>query len=116
MVGSMKLFAAALTLLVFGGASTWLVFEEGFFGFLHVAARERWALQILCDLAIALVLFTPVMVRDARARGIAAWPFVIMTIVLGSIGLLAYFVVRELKARGQPAGPALSLGRPSASA
>ena len=40
----------------------------------------------------------------------------IMTIVLGSIGLLTYFVVRELKARGQPAGPPLTLGRASSSA
>lgn len=99
----MKLILATLTLAVFGGLSTWLVFEEGYFGFITLAARERWALQMLVDLAIALFLFTPVMVRDARSRGIVAWPFVVSTILLGSIGPLAYYVVREWRARGEPA-------------
>ncbi len=98
----MKLILAAVTLAVFGGFSAWLVLEEGYFGFVTLAAREGWALQMLIDLAIALFLFTPVMVRDARARGIVAWPFVVATIALGSIGALLYYVVRELKARGQP--------------
>jgi len=34
------------------------------------------------------------MIRDARPRKITTWPFIVMTFVVGSIGLLAYMVWR----------------------
>ena len=61
--------------------------------------RERWGLQVLVDLTIALVLLMPHLIRDARARGIPAWPFVVATVFLGSMGPLAYAVVRGWRAR-----------------
>jgi hypothetical protein len=39
------------------------------------------------------------MVRDASARGLNAWPFVLVTLVAGSFGPLFYLVVRERRAR-----------------
>jgi hypothetical protein len=36
--------------------------------------------------------------RDARARGLKAWPWFIAMATLGSIGLLGYFVYRDLAA------------------
>ena len=86
-------------LVIFGSASIWLCFEEGYFGFIHLALRERWGLQVLVDLTIALVLLMPHLIRDARARGIPAWPFVVTTVFLGSMGPLAYAVVRGWRAR-----------------
>jgi hypothetical protein len=49
---------------------------------------------MLLDLVIALTIAVGWMRGDARRRRIAIWPFVIATILLGSIGILAYCVRR----------------------
>jgi hypothetical protein len=85
---------AALVLAAFGAFSVWVVATDGFTAFLSLAAREPWALQMLLDLAIACSFAIGWMVRDAKKRGIAAAPFVVMTILLGSIGVLVYVVRR----------------------
>jgi hypothetical protein len=87
---------AALLLAVFGAFSMWVVGTQGYFGFIELAGRERWALQMLIDLVIALSFAVGWMVTDARKRGIASWPYVVVTVVLGSIGVLAYCVRRAL--------------------
>jgi hypothetical protein len=38
------------------------------------------------------------MVADGRARHLNAWPFVAVTLVAGSFGILGYLIVRELRA------------------
>jgi hypothetical protein len=44
------------------------------------------------------------MAADARQRGLPAWPFIAMTVVMGSFGPLTYLVVREVWApAGRPA-------------
>ncbi len=70
---------------------------HGYTGFLTLALREPWAMQMLIDLVIALFLFLVWAYRDARARGLTYWPFAIATLLLGSVGALAYLVVREVK-------------------
>jgi hypothetical protein len=85
---------AALVLAGFGAFSIWVVATQGYFGFLDVAGRERWGLQMLLDLVIALSVAIGWMRGDARQRGIAIWPYVIATVLLGSIGVLAYCVRR----------------------
>ena len=44
--------------------------SHGYTGFLTLALREPWAMQMLIDLVIALLLFLVWARRDARARGI----------------------------------------------
>lgn len=85
---------AALVLAGFGAFSIWVVATQGYFGFLDVAGRERWGLQMLLDLVIALSVAIGWMRGDARKRDIAIWPYVIATVLLGSIGVLAYCVRR----------------------
>jgi hypothetical protein len=85
---------AALVLAGFGAFSIWVVATQGYFGFLELAGRERWGLQMLLDLVIALSVAVGWMRGDARKRGIAIWPYVIATVLLGSIGVLAYCVRR----------------------
>ena len=86
---------AALALAVFGAFSCWVVATQGYFGFIRLADREPWALQMLIDLVIASSFAVTWMVRDARKRGIASWPFVVATLLLGTIGVLAYCVRRS---------------------
>lgn len=90
-------FAAVVTLLLgFSAYSITVVAAHGYTGFLDVAAREPWAMQMLLDLVIALSIFTGWMVRDARVRGITAWPYVLAIVTLGSIGAIAYLVHRRI--------------------
>jgi hypothetical protein len=80
-----------------------VVFQNGYTGFIDLALAEPWAMQMLTDLAIALFLFSVVLVRDARALGITPWPYLVAILFLGSIGALAYVVHREAKVRLRPA-------------
>jgi len=92
-----KLLLALVVLAGFGAYSVWVVAGHGYTGFLALAVREPWAMQMLLDLVIACSFAIGWMVHDARKHGIATWPYVIMIVLLGSIGLLAYVVRRELR-------------------
>ena len=83
-----------VVLFPFLAFSVWVALVAGPVGFLSLAAREPWGLQMLLDLAIALFFVTGWMITDARRKHITVWPFVAMTIALGSIGPLSYLLVR----------------------
>lgn len=89
-----KALVAALVLAGFGVYSMWVIAGYGYTGFLALAAREPWAMQMLVDLVIACAFAAGWMIRDARKRRLAVWPFVVLTVLAGSIGLLAYVVRR----------------------
>jgi hypothetical protein len=72
-----------------------VVRTHGLLGFLSLAGRERWGMQLLLDLAISLFVAGGWVRRDAKARGIVAWPYLVAMALLGSIGTLAYFVRRS---------------------
>jgi len=63
--------------------------EGGVMGFYH-HHRSWGGLQVFADLVIMALLACGWMVVDARRRGILAWPFVVLTLVAGSFGPLAY--------------------------
>jgi Terpene cyclase DEP1 len=88
-----------VVLLPFTAYSLWVVATRGYLGFITLAGREPWALQLLLDLTICCVLIVTWMVPDARARGIAVWPYLIATLFVGSIGPLAYLTHRAWRPR-----------------
>jgi hypothetical protein len=92
----MKKIVPALVLLPFTAFSVEVIAQHGYFGFLTLSFREPWALQMLLDLTICLFLVAGWIRRDARARGIASWPYLLALPFLGSIGALAYLVHRNL--------------------
>ncbi len=90
---------ATILLLPFLVFTLWVIATEGFIGFLTVAGREPWALQLLLDLVIMAWFAVRWMVRDARAAGRNPWPFVAATVVVGSIAPLIYVVTGSGKSR-----------------
>jgi hypothetical protein len=91
----MKKLLPAVVLATFGVFSLWVTATRGYFGFLHLAAGDRWGLQIFLDLCIAIAVANLWLVRDARERGIRAWPYVLGTLPFGSLSILVYMVRRR---------------------
>jgi hypothetical protein len=80
--------------------SLWVVANHGLFGFLTLARDEPWHLQVLLDLGIACTFGLSWVKQDARKRGITTtWPYYVATMLVGSVGLLAYAIRRGLPAR-----------------
>lgn len=95
----MRLAVLVVLFVAFTGWSLSVVVGSGPVGFISLAGREPWAAQMLVDLSIALFVAWSWLRHDAKARGIPAWPYVIATLAVGSIGVLAYLIHRELVGR-----------------
>ena len=76
--------------------SALLTMDTGYLAWLELVRDERWALQLFVDLAIACGVFIGWLWKDAPARGLPRWPYVLATATLGSIGILAYLIHRRL--------------------
>ena len=103
-----------VVLAIFGGWSTWIMATAGgYVGFVRLVAREPWAAQLLVDVALASFLYSTWMVRDARARGLPVAPYLVMMLIGGSIGALAYLVHRadaeKKKTTDAPETPVVSV-------
>jgi hypothetical protein len=88
----------------FGAFSVWVVASQGYLGFLALAGREPWGLQVLLDLVIAASFAAGWMIADGRRRRIAVWPYLVVTVFLGSIGILSYCVRRAFAPVTPPPG------------
>ncbi len=97
-----SLVLPAAVLAPFFAYSCYAAQKEGFFGYVPLLSGSLWGVQVGLDLVIALSLFVTWMIRDARERQIPAWPFVALILPLGSIGALAYLVVRGIKQAREP--------------
>jgi len=86
------LWSALIGFSLFSGYATWQV---GYFGIWQAGIASLGAWQILIDLSIACLIVCSWMIGDARQRGIRAWPWIVATILLGSMALLSYLLCRE---------------------
>lgn len=84
---------AAIALAVFAPYSLWVMVTAGPVGFLPLAGREPWAMQMLLDLFLAVAIALSWLVPDAKRRGLTWWPYVAFC-ALGSPMLLLYLVRR----------------------
>lgn len=99
-----RLIILILVLAGFSVLSALALIDVGYFGILEPHFRSWGGAQVFADLVIVAVLACVWMSRDARERGISAWPFIIVTLVAGSFGPLIYLLVRELRSTArQPA-------------
>ncbi|MBW1831561.1 MAG: DUF2834 domain-containing protein [Deltaproteobacteria bacterium] len=96
----LRLFSVVAVFAAFTIYTSFVVVDEGYFGFLELAMTGGWAAQVFIDLCIALVLFAFWMVPDAREHGIPAWPYFLAVLTTGSVGALAYLVHRTAKEAG----------------
>ena len=86
-------------LIPFALFTDWVLYTEGFTGFWTQALGSPVALQLTLDLVIALGLVLLWMQADARESGVPFLPYLLLTLVVGSIGPLSYLIHREARAR-----------------
>ncbi len=92
---SIRFISLLLTLAAFGALSTLALMDVGYLGILKPHFQSWGEAQVFADLVILGVLACVWIARDARARGRSAWPFILLTVFLGSFGPLIYLVARE---------------------
>jgi hypothetical protein len=93
-VMNLKQIGLGILLMDFVALTAYAIWQHGYAAFLDVAAMNAVTLQITVDLIIALTIVSLWIWRDARARGISAVPYLMVTLVLGSIGPLLYLFRR----------------------
>lgn len=71
--------------------------QHSLLGFVADHLKGGWSLQVFLDLCVAATCFWVVAVPDSRRRGLNPWPYVVLTPLLGSVALLAWFVHRARK-------------------
>lgn len=96
---SARLSILLLVTTLFGALTTLALRDVGYLGILLPHFQSWGAGQVLADLSILAVLTGLWMARDAPARGLSAWPFILLTLAAGSFGPLLYLIVREIKGR-----------------
>ncbi len=90
-----KQVVLAIVLVDFAALTAYAVYHYGYLGFFAELLANAVTVTAAVDLVIALVLVMIWMVRDAARRGIAVAPYVVITLLTGSIGPLAYLIRRE---------------------
>lgn len=91
----MRNLAVLLVLIAFGVYSMYVMWQVGYFGIWQAGIANIAALQVLLDLVIVCTLASIWMLVDGRAKGLTAWPFVVVTIAAGSFGPLLYLLYRN---------------------
>jgi hypothetical protein len=81
----------ALTLIIpFALLSAYAVSQVGYWGIFDYHRHSPAGWQVFADLVIALILVLTWMIPNAKENGRNPWPWVLITLTLGSIGPLAY--------------------------
>ncbi len=86
-----QLLALAL-LIPFSVLSLYALKEVGYIGLFRFQLQSPAGWQVLADLVIACVLIFTWMIPEAKSNGRNPWPFVGITLFLGSFGPLLYLV------------------------
>lgn len=97
--GMQKVVLPLATFLAFTTYSVIVVATQGLSALIpsHLAfGAFGWPMQVFSDLLLMAMGFLVLAAPDARRRGITLWPYAIATLVVGSIGMLAYFIRRGL--------------------
>lgn len=88
---------AILIIIPFALLSVYAVYKVGYIGIFDYHWHSPAGWQVFVDLVIACVLLLLWLIPEAKARGINPWPFVFITVFLGSFGPLAYLLMHGAK-------------------
>lgn len=91
----MQRIVLMIVLAFFGVLSAVALSQHGYWGILEPHFRTFGAAQVFADLVIALSIVMVWMWRDARATGRNPWPWIVVTLALGSFGPLVYLLTRR---------------------
>ncbi len=84
-----------VTLILFGSLTATALWQHGYWGIIAPHFQSFGAAQVLTDLVIALILTMVWMWQDANATGRNPWPWILVTLALGSFGPLVYLLTRK---------------------
>ncbi|MFN0162457.1 MAG: DUF2834 domain-containing protein [Burkholderiales bacterium] len=82
-------------LLAFAALSGKALWQHGYWGLFEPLLKSSAGVQVLVDLVIALSLFLVWMFRDAKTSGRNPWPWLVVTLTLGSFGPLLYLLANK---------------------
>lgn len=68
--------------------------DVGYIGIFDYHRHSSAGWQVFADLVVALILVSCWMIKDARTSGRTVWPWLAVTLTLGSIGPLLYLALR----------------------
>jgi drug/metabolite transporter (DMT)-like permease len=83
---------AIVILIPFLLLTAYAVAQVGYIGIFDYHRHSPAGWQVFADLVIALLLVLSWLVPEARKAGRNPWPWVVVTLFLGSIGPLLYLV------------------------
>lgn len=95
----MQRILLSITLILFGALSAAALWFHGFWGIVAPHFQSFGGGQVFADLVIALTLVLVWMWHDARATGRNIWPWIAVTLALGSFGPLVYLLTRKSSTR-----------------
>ena len=81
---------AILILIPFCVLSIYAVWQVGYVGIFDYHRHSPSGWQVITDLVIACVLVLTWLIPEAQRTGRSPWPYVVITLFLGSIGPLLY--------------------------
>jgi len=87
-----------IPLIVFIAFAIWtaiLSHNYNFLSFFKPIFASGPATQVLTDLTIAITMVLIWIYKDAAATNRKFWPYLVITIFLGSFGPLLYFILRK---------------------
>ena len=98
MTGKAAALGFGAVLAAFTAFTAFVLAQVGLTGIFEPHVTQWGPTQVFAGLVIMALITIGWMVRDARQRGLPAWPFVVLTLAAGSIGPLTYLTVRAWRA------------------
>jgi hypothetical protein len=92
-----KQIGLSIVLADFAALSAYAVYQHGVVGLFQAVTANLATTTAFVDLVIALTMVIVWMRQDARERGVSALPYVVLTLLAGSVGPLLYLIRREKK-------------------
>jgi len=90
---------AIIVLIPFTLLTAYAVAQVGYIGIFDYHRHSPAGWQVMADLVIALLLVLSYLVPEARKAGRNPWPWVVLTLFLGSIAPLLYLAFADRTAR-----------------